>query len=83
MRASGLGRVGFLWVRGKLTDDGGVVEGLVAALRLEVLDFSDNALAVDDLAEDYVLVVKMRRWYRGDEELRAVGACNKSVFLPD
>ena len=53
-------------------DDGGIVEGLVAALGLEILNLADDALAVDDFAEDDVLVVKMGCRDRGDEELRAV-----------
>ena len=46
---------------------------LVAGLRLEVLDLSHDALAVDDFAKDYVLLVQMRCIDSGDEELGAVG----------
>jgi hypothetical protein len=45
------------------------VEGFVAALCFEVLDFSDDTLAIDDLTEDYVLVVEVRCGDRCDEEL--------------
>jgi hypothetical protein len=47
---------------------------LVAALCLEVLNCSHDALAVDDLAEHNVLLVQVWRGNGGNEELRAVGA---------
>lgn len=46
---------------------------LVAALRLEVLDLSDNALSIDDLAKDNVFLVQVRRLDGRYEELRTVG----------
>jgi hypothetical protein len=45
--------------------------GLVA-LRGEVFDLSDEVLAVDDFAEDYVLPIKVGGWDGGDEELGAI-----------
>ena len=72
---------GFLSVLGQphgrwlvLTNDGGVVPWLVAALGLQVLDLSHDALAVDDLSVDDVLLVEMRCRDGGDEELRSIGA---------
>lgn len=56
------------------TDDSGILPWLVAALGLQVLNLSHDALAVDDLAVDYVLLIEMRCGDCGDEELRAVGA---------
>jgi hypothetical protein len=50
------------------------VPWLVAALSLQVLDLSHDALAVDDLSVDDVLLVKMRCRDGGDEELRSIGA---------
>lgn len=50
------------------------MQGLVTRLRLEVFDFAHDALAVDDFAEDYMLLVEM--WCRDsrDEELTSVRA---------
>jgi hypothetical protein len=56
------------------TDDGDIMQWLVAALCLEILDRSYDALAVDDLAEHNMLLVQMWCGDGGDEELRAVGA---------
>jgi len=61
-------------------DDGGIVDGLVAALGLEILDLADDALAVDDFAEDDVLVVEMGCRDGGDEELRAVRSWISLVY---
>jgi hypothetical protein len=60
--------------RDHLTDDGSIMPWLVAALCLEVLNRSYDALAIDDLAKHNMLLVQV--WCRngGDEELRAVGA---------
>ena len=59
-------------VKRLLTDDGGVVPWLIARLSLEVLDLAHDALAVDDFAEDHVLLVEM--WCRNsrDEELTSI-----------
>lgn len=46
---------------------------LVPALGLQILDLSHNALAVDDLAKDDVLLVQMWRWNGRNEELGTVG----------
>lgn len=54
-------------------EDGGLLLGLVAGAGLEVLNLADDGLAIQDLAEDDVLVVQMGGWYSSDEELRAVG----------
>jgi hypothetical protein len=54
-------------------DDDGGFAGLVSAFGLEVLDLADDGLAVEDFAEDDVLVVEVGGGYRGDEELGAVG----------
>ena len=54
--------------------DGSVLEWLISALRLEVLDFSDDALAVDDFSKDNMFLVQMRRENGSDEELGAVCA---------
>jgi hypothetical protein len=51
------------------------VPRLVSALSLQVLDLAHDALAVDDLAVDYVLLVEMGCGNGGNEELRAVCAC--------
>jgi len=71
---------GFLSVLGQphgrwlvLTNDGGIVPWLVAALGLQVLDLSHDALAVNDLSVDDVLLVEMRCRDGGDEELRSIG----------
>src|SRR5580693_7660592 len=50
-----------------------VGDGAVTAAGLCPADLIDDARAVDDLAENGVLVVQPRRRHRGDEELRAVG----------
>jgi hypothetical protein len=47
---------------------------LVAALGLQVLDLPHDALAVDDLSVDDVLLVEMRCRDGGDEELRSIGS---------
>jgi hypothetical protein len=64
------------------TDYCSVAPWLVAALHLEVLDFADDALAVDDFAEHYVLLVQVGCGNGGDEELRSVGACFLSALVP-
>jgi hypothetical protein len=65
------------------TNDSSVAEWLVAALCLKVLNFPDNALAVDDLAEYNMLVVQVWCGNGGNEELGAVGAwCCKHLSLP-
>ena len=51
-------------------DDAGLGAAALAALRLHLLD---DVHALDDLAEDDVLVVEPRGHNGGDEELRAVG----------
>jgi hypothetical protein len=61
-------------VRVLRTQDGDVLPWLVAALCLEVLDLTDDALAVDDFTEHDVLLVQVRCVDGRDEELRAVGA---------
>lgn len=48
--------------------------GLVAGGGLEVLDLAHDALAVDDLSEDDVLLVEVGGRDGGDEELGAVGS---------
>ena len=45
------------------------MHGLVSTLRLKVLDLSYDALTTDDLSEYYVLLIEMRCWYGGHEEL--------------
>ena len=50
------------------------LDGDVARGRLGVLDRAHDGLAADDLAEDDVLPVEVRRRIAGDEELRAVRA---------
>jgi len=52
--------------------DGAILIRLLAR-SARVLDLADYIHAVDDLAEDDVLVVEEGRRYRGDEELAAVG----------
>jgi hypothetical protein len=64
-----------------LTNDGSVVPRLIAALSLQVLDLAHDALAVDNLAIDDVLLVEVRCGDGGDEELRAVGACLVSGMI--
>jgi hypothetical protein len=49
--------------------DGYLFRGLVARLRRQILDFTDERFTVQDFAEDDVLSVKMRGRDRGDEEL--------------
>ena len=49
------------------------LDGHVPARGLGVLDRAHDRLAADDLAEDDVLAVEVRRWDGGDEELGAVG----------
>lgn len=61
-----------------LTNDCGVMEGLIAALSLQILNLSYDAFAVDDLAIDYMLLVQMRCGHGGNEELRAIGAYSVS-----
>ena len=56
-----------------LTNDDNFVLWLIAALRFEVLDFSHDALSVDDLTEDDVLLVQVRSDDGRNKELRAVG----------
>jgi hypothetical protein len=55
------------------TENGYILERLVAALTFEVLDVADDALAVDDSAEHNVLLVQMGSGDGRDEELRAIG----------
>jgi hypothetical protein len=56
------------------TGDDDVLVWLVSALCLQVLDLSDDALAIDDLAKDDVLLVKMWCGNSGNKELGAVCA---------
>lgn len=58
-------------------DDAGLGAAALAALRLHLLD---DVHALDDLAEDDVLVVEPRGHNGGDEELRAVG-CEASASV--
>ena len=63
------------WVLGRelaAVHDDARLDGHVAARRLGVLDRADDGLAADDLAEDNVLAVEVRRRVAGDEELGAV-----------
>jgi type IV secretory pathway TrbD component len=53
-------------------DDGCVLQWLVAALCLEVFNLAHNALAVDDLTEDDVLLIEVRCRDRGYKELGAI-----------
>jgi hypothetical protein len=55
------------------TNDGNVLKWLVSTLCLEILNLSDDALAVDDLAEDNMLLVQVWRRNSRDKELRAIG----------
>jgi hypothetical protein len=57
-----------------LTCNNSLLQWFVAALCLEVLDCSDDAFAVDDFAEDDMLLVEMWCQNGSDEELRAIGA---------
>ena len=58
--------------RREYTDDDGGLQWLVSAFCREVFYFPHNALAVDDLAEHYVFLVKVGRRSRCDEELGAI-----------
>jgi hypothetical protein len=64
-----------------LTNDGRVLGRLVTGLSLQVLNLAHNALAVDDLAVDDVLLVQMWRGDGRDEELRSVGASLTSAII--
>jgi hypothetical protein len=55
------------------------VQWLVSALGLQILDLAHDALAVDDFAVDYVLLVEMGCGNGSNEELRTVCACLMSV----
>jgi hypothetical protein len=56
------------------------MQWLVLALNLEVLDLSDDAFAVDDLAEYDVLLVEVRCQDGGDEELGSIRGCTLSAL---
>ena len=60
--------------RREYTDNDGVLKWLVSAFRREVFYFSHDALAVDDLTEHYVFLVKVGCRNRCDEELGAISA---------
>ena len=70
-RAPCLERLGRLDLAAGVDED--VDERLVAAVGARVLDGVHDLHALDDLAEDDVLAVQVRRGHRRDEELRAVG----------
>jgi hypothetical protein len=55
------------------TENGYILEWLVAGLTFEVLDVAHDALAVDDSAEHNVLLVQVGSGHGRDEELRAIG----------
>lgn len=50
---------------------------------LRLLDLLDDIQAAYNLAKDNMLAVKMRRWYRGDEELGAVGVRARVLEMMD
>ena len=56
------------------TLDDNIFPWLVSALCLQVLNLSHNALSVDHLAENHMLLVQMGRGHRCNEELATVGA---------
>ena len=61
-----------VWRELAAVGDDARLDGHVPARGLGVLDRADHGLAADDLAEDDVLAVEVRRRVAGDEELRAV-----------
>lgn len=64
-----------------LTNDGSIVQRLVAALGLQVLNLAYDALSIDNLAVNDVLVVEMGCRDGSDEELRAIGACLELAMI--
>ena len=64
-----------------LTNDGRLLGRLVARLSLQVLNLAHNALAVDNLAIDDMLLVQVRRGDSRNEELRSVGTWLTSATI--
>lgn len=54
------------------TDNDRLLRGLVSGLGRQVLNLANDALAVEDFAEDYVFSIEVRRGHGGNKELRAV-----------
>jgi hypothetical protein len=45
----------------------------LSALCPQIFDFSDDFLAIDDFARDYVSAVEMKCWDGCDKEMRPIG----------
>ncbi len=60
--------------RACLTNDSSVLPRLVAALGLEILDLSNDALAINNFAINNMFLIEMWCGDSGNEELRAISA---------